>query len=730
MPHNLTDRVLSGDRRITARLITLIKNNGSQAQEMLAALFPHTGRVHVVDVTGAPGTGKSTLLKLFLLIGIVLLAIFFRLYRIDHLPPGDGYDPAFYGVDALSILEGERPIFFPDNFGREPLFSYLVAICFAVLGIGPQAIHVASAMVGIFTVLAVYLVANEMFSAESGILARFGGALAALFVAISYWHLNWSRYGVRAILVPLFAAITFYFLWRGLCRKNRWALIGCGFFLGLSMYTYQAARLFPLLVLFGFVYVILSRKSFSRSDLVNLALVSAVAFIVFAPLGYYFVTHPEGFSLRMEQTFVLDTSQKLSSNVRVLSDKLIKTLLVFHVRGDDWVIVNIPGRPALNPFLSLAVFLGIGISLLRIKRGPYLLVLTWLGLMTVPAILAEQAAITKRAIGTIPAVAMLIAIGTLVPCDALRRWAAHHPSHVSKTLTIGLMIIIGTGFIYSGAVTYRDYFVVWGQDPALFTHFDVGIDAVGEYVGELPSEEQIYLSPIPPQHPSVVLNSKQRPGIKGYNGRVCLVLPSRVAHDTTYVIVPHDDKNSLGLLREYFPQGRIVDEGPLHYQKPYFLAYQVPAEAEAQIAPSHQMVANWDNKIQLLGYDLDASTYTVEETIHLTLYYQGLGKMETNYTVFTHLLGQYNPATAGPLWSQDDSEPCRRGYATSHWDVGEIVVDTFTLPIPAETPAGEYQLEMGFYEWPALERLPVLDVDGQIAADNLILGQLSIVGPE
>jgi len=669
---------------------------------------------------------KSWQHRLPFLIGITLLAVFFRLYRIGSLPPGDSYDPAFYGVDALGILEGDRPIFFPDNFGREPLFSYLVAICFVVLGIGPPAIHVASAMVGILTVPAVYLVADEMFSGEGGLLARFGGALAALAVAISYWHLNWSRYGVRAILVPLFAALISYLLWRGLRRGSRSALVGCGFLLGLSMYTYQAARLFPLLVIFGFVYAVWSHKSFSKRDLVNLILVFAVAFIVFAPLGYYFLTHPEGFALRMGQTFVLDASQDLGSNVRVLAGKLIKTLLVFHVSGDDWPIVNIPGRPALNPFLSMASFLGIGIGLLRIKKGPYLFVLIWLGLMTIPALLAEQAAISKRAMGTMPAVAMLIAIGTLVPCDALCRWVARRPSLASKALTVGLTTIVGAGFICSGALTYRDYFVVWGQDPDLFTHFDVGIDAIGRYVGELPSEEQIYLSPIPPHHPSVVLNSKQRPGIKGYNGRVCLVLPSRVAHDTVYVIVPRDDKNSLDLLTEYFPQGRIVHEGPLHYQKPYFLAYGISAESQVRIAPSYPKMANWEGKIQLLGYDLDAPVYRPGETVHVTLYYQSLDKMDTNYTVFTHLLGPYNPATAGPLWSQDDSEPCRRGYPTSFWDVGEIVVDRFTLPIPAETPAGGYELEMGFYRWPTLERLSALDTAGQVVADHAILGQLHI----
>ena len=63
MSQNLVPRVLSGDRRAIARLITLIENNGAQAREMLAALFPHTGQAHVVGITGAPGTGKSTLVN-------------------------------------------------------------------------------------------------------------------------------------------------------------------------------------------------------------------------------------------------------------------------------------------------------------------------------------------------------------------------------------------------------------------------------------------------------------------------------------------------------------------------------------------------------------------------------------------------------------------------------------------------------------------------------------------
>ena len=55
---DLARRVLAGEHRAAARLITLIESDDPAAGPLLAELFPHTGRAMVVGVTGPPGAGK------------------------------------------------------------------------------------------------------------------------------------------------------------------------------------------------------------------------------------------------------------------------------------------------------------------------------------------------------------------------------------------------------------------------------------------------------------------------------------------------------------------------------------------------------------------------------------------------------------------------------------------------------------------------------------------------
>ncbi len=60
---DLVAQLLAGDRRALARTISQVEDDGPEAHVLLAALYPHTGHGHVVGITGAPGTGKSTLVN-------------------------------------------------------------------------------------------------------------------------------------------------------------------------------------------------------------------------------------------------------------------------------------------------------------------------------------------------------------------------------------------------------------------------------------------------------------------------------------------------------------------------------------------------------------------------------------------------------------------------------------------------------------------------------------------
>ena len=59
----LAEQLLSGNRLALTRMLTQVENNTSEGRAALTELFPHTGAAHLIGVTGAPGTGKSSLVN-------------------------------------------------------------------------------------------------------------------------------------------------------------------------------------------------------------------------------------------------------------------------------------------------------------------------------------------------------------------------------------------------------------------------------------------------------------------------------------------------------------------------------------------------------------------------------------------------------------------------------------------------------------------------------------------
>jgi LAO/AO transport system kinase len=60
---SLTQAILEGNRLALARLLTQVENDSAEGRAGLAELFPYTGKAHLIGVTGAPGTGKSSLVN-------------------------------------------------------------------------------------------------------------------------------------------------------------------------------------------------------------------------------------------------------------------------------------------------------------------------------------------------------------------------------------------------------------------------------------------------------------------------------------------------------------------------------------------------------------------------------------------------------------------------------------------------------------------------------------------
>src|ERR671926_60421 len=58
-----TNSILEGNRLAISRLLTQVENDTAEGRAALAELFQHTGRAHLIGVTGAPGTGKSSLVN-------------------------------------------------------------------------------------------------------------------------------------------------------------------------------------------------------------------------------------------------------------------------------------------------------------------------------------------------------------------------------------------------------------------------------------------------------------------------------------------------------------------------------------------------------------------------------------------------------------------------------------------------------------------------------------------
>jgi hypothetical protein len=130
--------------------------------------------------------------------------------------------------------------------------------------------------------------------------------------------------------------------------------------------------------------------------------------------------------------------------------------------------------------------------------------------------------------------------------------------------------------------------------------------------------------------------------------------------------------------------------------------------------------ARLGESFELVGYTLAQTHVQPGETLHLDLVWRCRESAETEYTVFTHLLD-----AGGLVRGQKDNPPVMGSYPTTLWVPGEIVVDSYAIPVDADAPVGDYVIEVGMYDPATIQRLPVLDPSGG-TGDRVLLGEIEV----
>jgi hypothetical protein len=169
-----------------------------------------------------------------ILLALTGLAAALRFYHLGVTPPGFQFDEAFNALDAAAVLEGQRPLFLPRNGGREVLYTYMLAALASVWGLHITTLRLTSALAGIAAVPVAYVLLRGMLRVDSRRIAGF----TSIVLAISFWHLHFSHYGIRVILMPVIFSGLFGFFWYG-CRTGApWPFAVSGALAGVSVWTH------------------------------------------------------------------------------------------------------------------------------------------------------------------------------------------------------------------------------------------------------------------------------------------------------------------------------------------------------------------------------------------------------------------------------------------------------------------------------------------------------------
>lgn len=377
--------------------------------------------------------------KIFLIL-ILVLASFLRLYNLATLPALNA-DEAAIGYNAYSILKtgkDEHGNMFPVHFQsfndyKPGLYFYIVMPFVEILGLNELAVRLPNAFLGIGTVFMVWLLARQLLP-KTGWFPE----ISALFLAISPWHIHFSRGGWETNVATFFIVFGVFAFLKGLSQK-KWFYASVILFIA-SLYTYHAARIVTPLLVLSLLWIHKRQLLFVKRKFViqrKVLVWGIIGTVLIIPLVIDF-TGPAGFSRASGVGLFADegpfwkTNQQRGEHTDIhgtlavlLHNRPINYGIAFFENyakhfegsflflfGDEIQRDKVPrfGQMYLVDF----IFLIIGLFFIAKNSSKWSIVIAWLVVAPIPAALTFQSPHALRAQGMVIPLVMISAYGAVM----------------------------------------------------------------------------------------------------------------------------------------------------------------------------------------------------------------------------------------------------------------------------------------------------------------------------
>ncbi len=493
---------------------------------------------------------------------IILIAIFYRFYKLNKIPSGLFIDQGYAGYSALKILhQGWRPFYITGLLHAFSLAYYQLALWFTIFKPNQFGIYSFYATLSILAFPLIYWTFRQLAGARVALLSIF-------ILAVMRWNVNFSRNGFPTIQVPLYMFGTLAFLLYGLNKNKRWAFIIASIFFSAGFYTYQAYQVFPLLLLFYSIYELINNRRQIQKNLINIFIFTGLGLILTFPV-YHRLLSTQNLGSRESQLFIMN-KVKAEHSWKPFWRVVGKTELMFNREGDSNPRQNLQNAPMLDTISGILFVLGLFYALSRIIRRKYFYAISGFLVTTLPCVLTIDPAHANRMLGITPFLAFIIAI----PLSVIWGRIYEIGKHKWEKYFLAIMILP------LGLISYKNFYIYFYQQAnnyASWANYSIHPTAMGKFIQSHGRKYDYYISPIYFHHYTIDYF-----GYKELSQIHRLTLPNSLAPLKTPIgkgaayCLPNDQKSVLKMLLKLYPHGEAVTYLDPQF-KPYVYAFLVSA---------------------------------------------------------------------------------------------------------------------------------------------------------